>query len=126
MALCVVLHEGLAEVVGAGIYLEEAVASLVGAVEQCRERTGDTFQVETSAPWASYRAACSEPCMVDLVACLEGMPLAFLAGVVTWDRAEMGGAQSGYCGSGCGQTTAQEDRRSRIGWRHRDHVRGGS
>ena len=83
MALGVVLHGGLAEVAGAGIFLEEAAACLVGAVEPCQEETGDTSQVETSAPWVSYRAACSEPCMVDLVACLEGMALAFLAGVVT-------------------------------------------
>ncbi len=93
-ALGVVLHGGLIGVVGAGIFLEEAAAHLVGAVEQCREGTDDTCQVGTSVAWASCRPACSGPCMAALVACSEGMGSAFLAGVVRWDRAEMEVAQS--------------------------------
>ena len=81
-ALGVVLHGGVVEVVGAGIFLEEAAASLVGAVEPCREGTADTSQVETSVAWSSYRPACSGPCMAGPVACSEGMGSAFLAWVV--------------------------------------------
>jgi len=124
-ALGVGLRGRRVEVMEAGTSLEEAAAS-PGAVEPCREGMEDTFRVGTSVAWASCRAACSGPCMVDRVACLEGMTSAFLAGVVTEDRAEMEEVQSVYCGSGCGRTTAQEDRRSRIGWRRRDHVQGGS
>lgn len=47
-ALGVVLRGGLVEAVGACTCQEEAVACLVGAVEQCREGKGDTFQVGTS------------------------------------------------------------------------------
>ena len=46
-ALGVVLHGRVVEVIGAGISLEEGAASLVGAVEPCREGTEDTSQVET-------------------------------------------------------------------------------
>jgi hypothetical protein len=81
-ALGVMLHGMLVEVMGAGTILEEGAASLVGA-EPCREGMEDTFQVETSVAWVSCRVACSGPCTVDLVACLEGMTSAFLAVVVT-------------------------------------------
>lgn len=121
MALGVVLRAGLVEVVGEDTSPQGAVA-----VGPCREGTENTSQVETSVAWVSYRAACSGPCMADRVACSEGMASAFLAGVVTEDRAEIEEDQSGYYDSGCGRTMAQEDRRSRIGWRHRDRVQGGS
>ena len=44
----VVLRGGLVGAVGTYTYQEEAVARLVGAVEQCREGKEDTFQVQTS------------------------------------------------------------------------------
>lgn len=44
----VVLRGGLVGAVVACTYQEEAVACLVGAVEQCREGKEDTFQVGTS------------------------------------------------------------------------------
>ena len=125
-ASSVVLRGGVVGVVEVGTYQEEAVACLVGAVEQHREGMEDTFRVETSVLWVSCRAACSGPCKADPVACLEGMALAFLEGLVTEDRAEMGEVQSGCCDSGCGRTKGQEDPQSRIGWRRLDHVQGGS
>lgn len=69
MALGVVLRGGLVGVVGVGTFLEEAAASPVGAVEPCQEGMEDRSQVETSVAWVSCRAACSGPCMADLVAC---------------------------------------------------------
>ena len=63
--------------------------------------------------------------MAALVACLVGMPPASLE-VVAEGQAEMEEVQSRYCGLGCGRTKVQEDQRSRIGWRHRDHAQGES
>jgi hypothetical protein len=113
-ALGVVLRGRLVEVVGTSTSPEEAVAGLVEALGSHREGMEGTFQVETSVAWVSCQAACSEPCMAGLVACSEGMASASLAGVVTEDQAEMEEVQSGYCDSGCGRTTAQEDRRCQI------------
>jgi hypothetical protein len=126
-ALCVVPHGRRVGVVGAaGISQEEAVACRGGAGGQCQGGMGDTSQVRTSVVWESCRVACSGPCMADPVACSEERASAFLEGVVMGDQAEMGEVQSGDCGLGCGRTMAQEDWRSRIGWRHRDRVQGGS